>query len=155
MNRSSLETAAKALARNLEGADPDWAEQAARACIESYLRAEKRRIEKGPPRKAGRRTSPEILAAVERVRAGEHPIAVCKSAGIPIVQTLYAALKRAGVTFDPIDQRARASTPEARAKRSAAQRKRSARIALRHTGIPATPERLREYIEVVFGEPGP
>jgi|GEM_PF-2956107 len=43
MNKQSLYIAARALARNLDGAQMDWADRAAVACIKAYLQAESRR----------------------------------------------------------------------------------------------------------------
>jgi hypothetical protein len=43
MNKQSLYIAARALARNLDGAQLDWADRAAVACIKAYLQAESRR----------------------------------------------------------------------------------------------------------------
>lgn len=98
-----------------------------------------------------RKTSPKILAAVERVRAGEKPLAVCKALDIDVPMTLYAALRRFGVTWErtPFSELYK---PEAqRARASNAQRRRHAREAVRQQGLPLTVANVDREMEALYG----
>lgn len=98
-----------------------------------------------------RRTSPKILQAVAMVRAGAKPLDVCRDLSIAVPMTLYAALKRYGVSFEATTQKERSSTPEARARRSMAQRLRQARVSLQRQRLPPTTDNVAREMRALYG----